>query len=186
MLNETRIKEAESNVRQYLRDGLLKKQTNETAQIMYFENANLSLETARKLLAMDNVDYHPYLWVIVTSYYSMYYFANAALLKFGYKVGDKVSHKVTADAIIVFIRNKLRQNLLEGYEAAREDAMELMSQRVDALLKSLDDEREKRSRFQYQMDEQAQRGKAVTSLERAKEFAFEMKKLLQAPTNIFK
>lgn len=178
MLDEKRIKEAESNIRRYLQDYLLKKQTNETAKAMYVENANLSLETARKLLALETKDYHPYLWVIVTSYYSMYYIANAVLLKLGYKVGDKVSHKVTADAIIVFVRNKLKKNLLEEYENVREDALEIMSQRADALLKSLDEEREKRSKFQYQMDELAKRGKAVTSLERAKEFVFEMNKLL--------
>ncbi|MBS3122968.1 hypothetical protein J4434_08880 [Candidatus Woesearchaeota archaeon] len=174
MLDEKRIKEAESNVRQYLQDNLLKKQTNETAKAMYIENADLSLETAKKLLALESKDYHPYLWVIVPSYYSMYYIANAVLLKLGYKVGEKVSHKVTADAIIVFVRNKLKKNLLEEYENAQADALELMSQRADALLKSLDEEREKRSKFQYQMDEQAKRGKAVTSLERAKEFVFVM------------
>ncbi len=74
--------------------------------------------------------------------------------------------------------NKLKKNILEEYENAQADALELMSQRADALLKSLDKEREKRSKFQYQMDEQAKRGKATTSLERAKEFVFEMKKLL--------
>lgn len=178
MLDEKRIKEAESNVWQYLQDSLLKKQTNETAKIMYIENADLSLETAKKLLALESNEYHPYLWVIVTSYYSMYYIANAVLLKLGYKVGDKVSHKVTSDAIIVFVRNKLKKNFLEEYENAQKDALELMSQKADQLLKSLDEEREKRSKFQYQMDEQAKRGRAVTSLERAKEFVFEMKKLL--------
>ena len=178
MLDEKRIKEAESNVRQYLQDNLLKKQMNETAKVMYIENADLSIETAKRLMALESKDYHPYLWVIVSSYYSMYYIANAVLLKLGYKVGGKVSHKVTADAIIVFVRNKLKKNLIEEYENAQADALELMSQRADALLKSLDEEREKRSKFQYQMDEQAKRGKAVTSLERAKEFVFEMKKLL--------
>ncbi|MBS3121279.1 hypothetical protein J4434_00160 [Candidatus Woesearchaeota archaeon] len=178
MLDQKRIKEAESNVRQYLQDSLLKKQTNETAKAMYIVNADISLETAKKLLALESKEYHPFLWVIVASYYSMYYIANAVLLNLGYKVGDKVSHKVTADAIIVFVRDKLKKNLLEEYENAQEDAMELMSQRADALLKSLDEEREKRSKFQYQMDEQAKQGKAVTSLERAKGFVFEMKKLL--------
>ena len=174
MLDEKRIKEAESDVRQYLQDGLLKKQANETAKIMYTENSELSLQTAQKILSLESKEYSPYLWVIVTSYYSMYYIANAVLLKLGYKVGDKVSHKVTADAIIVFVRNKLKKSLLEEYENAQETALELMSQRADVLLKSLDEEREKRSKFQYQMDEQAKRGKAVTSLERAKEFVFVM------------
>ncbi len=56
--------------------------------------------------------------------------------------------------------------------------MQLMSQKADSLLQSLDYEREKRSKFQYQTDEQAKHSKAITSLERAKEFVFEMKKLL--------
>ncbi len=107
MLDEKRTKEAESNVRQYIQDNLLKKQTNDTAKARYIENADLSLETTKRLFALESKDYHPYLWVIVPSYYSMYYIANAVLLKLGYKVGDKVSHKVTADAIIVFVRNKI-------------------------------------------------------------------------------
>ena len=85
MLSDRRIKEAESNVRQYLADGLLKKQVNETAKEMYIENSNLSLETAQKLLSLENQTYQPYLWVIVSSYYAMYYIANAVLLKIGYQ-----------------------------------------------------------------------------------------------------
>ena len=89
MLDEKRIKEAESNVRQYLQDNLLKKQMNETAKVMYIENADLSIETAKRLMALESKNYHPYLWVIVSSYYSMYYIANAVFLKLGYKVGVK-------------------------------------------------------------------------------------------------
>ena len=178
MLSDKRIKEAESNVKQYLADGLLKKQTNETAKEMYIENSNLSLETAQKLLSLENQTYQPYLWVIVSSYYAMYYIANAVLLKIGYKVGDKISHKVTADALIVFARDKLRKELIEEYENVKEDALELTSSKADSLLESLDFEREKRSKFQYQMDEKAKKSKALTSLERAKQFVFELKKLL--------
>ncbi len=178
MLDEKRIKEAESNVRTYLLEGMLKKQTNQTAIEMYIENAELSLQTAQKILTLENVNYQPSLWIIVTSYYSMYYISNAILLKLGYKVGDKISHKITADAIIVLARNKLKASLLEEYESAKNDALELTSQRADELISSLDQEREKRSRFQYNMDNQAKRSKAITSIERAKEFVFEMKKLL--------
>jgi uncharacterized protein (UPF0332 family) len=178
MLDQERIKEAESNVKQYLQDGLLKKQKNDTAKTMYIENSDISLQTAQKLHTLESKDYDPSLWTIVTSYYSMYYISNAVLLNLGYKVGDKVSHKVTADAIIVFARNKLKKKLIEDYEDTKDDALELMSQRADMILKTLDQEREKRSRFQYQMDEKAKHGKAATSIERAKEFVFEMKKLL--------
>ena len=178
MLDEKRIKEAESNIRKYLNEGLLKKQTNETAKQMYLENCNLSLETAQKLFSLETEMYKPYLWIIVSSYYSMYYVANAVLLSMNYKVGDKISHKITSDALIVFVRNKLKTEIIEEYENMKEDAMELISSKTDDILQSFDFERQKRSKFQYQMDEQAKKTKALTSLERAKQFVFEMKKLL--------
>src|SRR3989344_5660541 len=178
MLSDKRIKEAESNVKQYLAEGLLKKQTNETAKDMYIENSGLSLETAQKLLSLENQPSQPYLWVIVSSYYAMYYIANAVLLKVGYKVGDKISHKVTVDALIVFARDKLKKELIEGYEDVKEDALDLTSSKADSLIESLDFEREKRSKFQYQMDESAKKSKALISLGRAKQFMFELKKLL--------
>lgn len=178
MLDVKRLKEAENNVRQYLQEGMIKKQANKTAQEMYVENADISLQTAQKLLSLEDDNYQPHLWIIVSSYYAMYYISNAVLLKIGYKVGDKISHKVTSDALIVFVRNKLKKQLIEEYEDTKKDALELISQQADIILKNLDYEREKRSRFQYRMDEQAKKSKAQTSLERAKEFVFEMKKLL--------
>ena len=178
MLDEKRIKEAELNTKQYLQEGLIKRQKNDTAKIMYIQNSDLSLQTAQKLLSLETKEYLPYLWVIVTSYYSMYYISNAVLLNLGYKIGDKISHKVTSDALIVFARNKLNKKFLEEYEDSQQDALELISQKTDDLLKSIEYEREKRSKFQYQMDETIKKEKALTSLERAKEFIFEMKKLL--------
>ena len=178
MFSDKRVKEAESNVRRYLAENLLKKQKNETAKEMYIENSDLSLETAQKLLSLETSIYKPYLWVIVSSYYAMYYIANAVLLSVGYKIGDKISHKVTSDALIVFTRDKIKKELIEGYEDIKEDALELISSKADFILQSLDFEREKRSKFQYQMDEQAKKSKALTSLDRAKQFVFELKKLL--------
>ena len=157
MIDERRIKEAESNVRQYLNEGLLKKATNETAKQMYVENSNLSLETAQKLLSLETEKYKPSLWIIVSSYYAMYYIANAVLLNIGYKVGDKISHKVTSDALIVFAREKLKKELLEEYEDSKENAQDLISSKTDSLLQSLDLEREKRSKFQYRKPRSAKK-----------------------------
>ena len=178
MFDKKRIKEAEINVKQYLAEGLLKKQKNETAKQMYIENSNLSLETARKLFSLETEMYKPYLWIIVISYYAMYYIANAVLLELGYKVGERISHKVTSDALIVFVRDKLKKELIEEYETVKEEALEIISSKTDALLQSFEFEREKRSKFQYNMDEEIKKSKALTSLQRAKQFVFEMKKLL--------
>ena len=178
MLSDKRIKDAEKNVGAYLKEGLLSRNTSQTAKEMYIKNSDLSLQTSHKLLSLETDDYRPYLWIIVSAYYSMYYIANAVLLTLGYKVGDKISHKITADALIVFARNKLTRELLEEFEDTKEDALEFMASKTDSLLEFLDFEREKRSRFQYQMDESIKKSKAVTSISRAKQFVFELKKLL--------
>jgi uncharacterized protein (UPF0332 family) len=174
MLNKERIKEAEDNVRSYLEDGLLKK-TETNAQVMniLLRNAKESLRVANEIQRNSLSD----LWVIVSSYYAMYYYANAVLLKLGYKVGDKIVHKVTADAFIVYARNKLRESLIEEYEQTKEEALNLAGIKTDSLIESLEHERNKRRLIQYQTIEIEKHSKARTSLQRAKEFAKEMDKL---------
>lgn len=176
MLDEKRIKEAEINVRAYLSENLLTKISNmdENIKRILIKNADESIKMAD--LSLTN---YSYLWTIVCSYYVMYYIAKAVLYDKNYKVGEKISHKVTADAIIVFIRNKLKVSLLEDYENVKNDALEIAGLKADEIIESLDLERNKRSRFQYSMTEEAKKSKAETSLQRAKEFAFEMKKLLE-------
>lgn len=108
----------------------------------------------------------------------MFYIANAVLLEFGYKTGDKVAHKVTNDALIVLVRDKIKKGLLEEYETAKEDALEIASVKSDEIINFYALELDKRSRFQYEMTESIQKQKAETSIKRAKLFMFELKKLL--------
>jgi uncharacterized protein (UPF0332 family) len=172
MLNEQRIKEAEQNVKSYLEEGLLKKERfKKEIYAIFLKNAQESLDIAEFLFQHNKSD----LWVIVTSYYAMYYMANTVLYKQGYKVGEKISHKVTADALIVFIRNKLRKTLIEQYEEAQQEA--LGGIKADELITIFDLERRKRSEVQYEMKEFELHGKAKTSIDRAKEFIFELEKL---------
>ncbi|MBU1976197.1 MAG: hypothetical protein KKG59_07380 [Nanoarchaeota archaeon] len=175
MLDKKRIKEAELNVRSYLQEGLLKK-TDQNEQILnvFLQNGKESLKVADEIYSQNLSD----LWVIVCSYYAMYYYANAALLNFGYKVGEKIVHKVTSDALIVYIRKKLTESLLEEYEEMREEALNLAGARADQLVESFDYERNKRSFIQYKTIETEKRKKATTSLKRAKEFTAEIEKLM--------
>lgn len=176
MLDEKRIEEAEKNIKGYFEDrlvwkyGLFKEEILETYKINYKE----SLDVAGLLFNENKSN----LWIIVSSYYSMYYIANAVLYKIGYKIGNKVSHKVTSDALIVFVRNKLKKELLEEYEKAKQEALDLIGRKTDEIIKSFDQELEKRSIFQYESTEEIKKAKALTSLERAKKFVFEMEKLL--------
>lgn len=176
MLDKKRIEEAEHNVRTYVDEGLLRKAVlNKQVMTILLMNAKESLRVAEELHQKNLSE----LWVIVCSYYAMYYYANAVLLKYGYKVGDKIAHKVTSDALIVFVRGKLKESLIEGYELTKEEALNLAGLKADSLIESFELERNKRSLIQYKTIEIEKKSKAKTSLQRAKEFTREMEKLLQ-------
>ena len=175
MLTDKRIKEAESNVKSYLEEGLLKKAVMDKQVInILLRNAKESLRVADEVNKQNLSE----LWVIVCSYYAMYYYANAVLFKLGCKVGDKIVHKVTSDALIVYVKGKLKESLIEEYEETKEEALNLAGMKADALIESFDFERNKRSLIQYKTIEIEKQSKAKTSLQRAKEFTREMEKLL--------
>lgn len=175
MLDEKKIKEAKDNVISYLEEGLLrKKKFDKNIMNVLLRNARESLRVAEDVSRANVSD----LWVIVCSYYSMYYYANAVLLKFGYKVGDKIVHKVTSDALIVYVRGKLKESLIEEYEQTREEALKIAGMKADSLIEYFNFERNKRRFIQYETSEIEKHSKAVTSLQRAKEFSKEMDKLL--------
>ena len=176
MIDAIRKGEAQKNFRRYLEEGLLVKQTDILAKNKYVGNAELSLRTAQELMQSS---LKPHLWVIVVSYYSMFYMANAVLLHLGYKTQDKIAHKVTSDALIVLVLDKLEKELLEDYENMQKDALEIASARAESIVESYSLELDKRSRFQYNMLEQTKESKARTSLKRASEFVFELKKLMK-------
>lgn len=176
MIDKKRIEEAQQNFRHYLEDGLLKKGQQNLAKEKYLNNADLSLNVANELM---NSPSKPYLWVIVVSYYSMFYIANAVLLHLGYKTQEKIVHKVTSEALIVLVLHRLTKELLEEYEKIRDDALEIASIKAEQLIESYAQELDKRSLFQYNMLEETKEAKARTSLARAAAFVFEMKKLLK-------
>lgn len=169
MLDEKRIKEAESNVSKYLAEGLLKKTISNFDIIKILEN-----NAKESILEAKNVK--STLWKIVISYYSMFYISNAVFIKLGYKVGDKIAHKVTSDALIALVRNKLNTKLLEDYEDAQNEA--LAGIKADEIVETFDFERKKRSVFQYSITDVAKKSKSVASLKRAQEFMLAMQKLL--------
>ncbi|MCG2718085.1 MAG: hypothetical protein L6408_04525 [Nanoarchaeota archaeon] len=175
MLDKRRIKQAQKNLSIYIEDRLIRKtkETREKILETYKRNCRESLEVAEKLLKEDV----SCLWVIVASYYSMYYITNAVLYHMGYKVGDKIVHKVTSEALIVLIKDKLKKKMLEDYERAKEEALDITGQ-SDSIIESFHKEMAKRSIFQYDSTEEIKKSKAKTSFERAKRFVFEMEKLL--------
>jgi len=201
MIEKKRIEEAARNVRQYIADGLLKTRDNESKKLASFfmDQAERSLRTASLIfeLSTDSAaketmrlerDFESHLWVIVTSYYSMFYAALALLASQGIRAGRQIVHKVVADALIhFFISNKRLAKMLEDYEEARDASLELMGReelmkhlekRADELIVAYERERDKRSKFQYDIGEMARRSYAETSLQRARDLVSEVRKIL--------
>jgi len=203
MIDKERINEAKRNVKQYVDDGLLKLGDKDAPKFVDFfmANAESSLRTASILQEISDenalketlkvgMDFESYLWVIVSSYYAMFYAATAILAKQGIRATGQIVHKVTADALIHFFgSNEKLAKLLEQYEEAqaiglelvgREDLMKRMQKKADELIIAYEGERKKRSKFQYDIGVQAKKGYAQTSLERAKDFVFEIRKLVKS------
>jgi len=120
MIENKRIEEASRNVRQYVTDGLLKTRDDESKKLVPFfmDQAEKSLRTASVVfeLSTDSAakdtmklekDFESHMWVIVISYYSMFYAALALLASQAIRAGRQLVHKVVADALIhFFISNK--------------------------------------------------------------------------------
>ena len=136
----------------------------------YLKNSAESLNVANELFKNKTSS----LWVVVSSYYSMFYIASAYIYKKGYKAGSEIVHQVINEALIGFSKNDLEKHFLEEYEEEKEKALSASSN----LLDSYEFERTKRSRFQYETTEEIKESKAKTSLERAKNFVAVMRQLL--------
>jgi uncharacterized protein (UPF0332 family) len=203
MISKERIAEAQRNVKQYVDEGLLKVKDKDAPKFVGFfmKNAESSLQTASILQEISDQealksnlkvgkDFESYLWVIISSYYAMFYAATALLASRGTRVTGQIVHKVTGDALVhFFISNDRLAKLLEEYEEAetvgleligREQLMKSMQKKADELVVAYESERKKRSKFQYDVGVEAKRGYAQTSLDRAKTFVFEVSKILKS------
>lgn len=170
-MDEKRMKIAENNFKSYLRDGLIKKEVfKDIVYQTYLKNSAESLNVASELLKNKT----SYLWVVVSSYYSMFYIASAYLYKKGYKAGQEIVHQVINEALIVLSKSDLEKHFLDEYEEEKEKALAAS----ENLLKNYEFEKAKRVRFQYETTEVIKEAKARTSLERAKNFVAVIRQLL--------
>src|SRR3989338_2496188 len=115
----------------------------------------------------------------------MSYFSNEVLFQYGFKIQERIAHKVASDALIVLVLDKLRKELIEDYESIQKDALEIASAKAESVIESYSLELDKRSRFQYNMLEVTKESKAHTSLKRAMEFVFEIKFLSRNPHHLW-
>ena len=170
-MDEKRIKKSEENFRRYLNDGLIKKSDfQEVIYNTYMNNSAESLKAADELFRNKTSS----LWVVVSSYYSMFYIASAYIYKKGYKAGHEIVHQIINEALIVLARKDMENHFLEEYEEEKQKALSSCS----SLLDEYEFEKSKRAQFQYETTGEIKESKAKTSLERAKRFVAVIRQLI--------
>src|SRR3989344_1564794 len=195
MFDQKRILEAEKNIKEYIKDQwIFIKRKDMPQNIDFFlKNAETSILTAQTLFDLSSdinkkqavnleSSFESYLWVIVSSYYSMFYSSLAILANNEIKVGEKLVHKVVADVLISeFLKNKKLAKLIDSYEETKDKAMQIIGseEKAGKLIENFEFERNKRSSIQYDLGVTAKFNLANTSLGRAKEFVAEIKNILK-------
>jgi len=193
MLDEKMIQEIKRRVPDYVKEGVVIKGKEKRFVEFFLNNAKNSLDSAKLLFEVStknnlkNItgfpDFNGFLWVINASYYSMFYMARALLESEGIKIKTDLSiHRITFDALIYYfyLTRKLGKKLVEDFADAREEAEEILGQeKAKALMEEYFAERRKRAKFTYEMGVVALQNKAQTSLERAKRFNEEIRKILE-------
>jgi uncharacterized protein (UPF0332 family) len=192
MADEKIIEKAKSNIKGYLRERKIAKEKDSKYTSFFIRNAQNSFNSAKllfnvssnqdlkKSLGFPNFD--GYLWVINSSYYSMFYMARALLESQGIKIKVKQSvHAITFNALIYYfyLTKKIEKRLIEEFQKAGNEASEILGkEKAENLIRDYFNEKDKRERFTYEMGEIAMQNKAKTSLDRARFFNQEIRKII--------
>ncbi len=193
MLDEKKIQEIKRNVEEAVRNGEIIKGEKGKFVEFFLSNSKNSFDTARLLFEVSSDDkfkktlgfpeFSGFLWVINASYYSMFYMVRALLEKEGIKLKTDYSiHFAVYNALIYYfyLTKKLEKNLIEEFSNAEEEVSEVLGkEKAKGLIEDYFKEKEKRGKFTYEMGLVALQNKAKTSLERARIFNGELRKLLE-------
>ncbi|HNZ52321.1 MAG: hypothetical protein BWY36_00671 [Candidatus Diapherotrites archaeon ADurb.Bin253] len=192
MVEDKHIEEAKKNAIKSINAGQIIK-TKESKYVDFFvKNSLNSLNSAKALLelsvnkkAQDSFgmpNFNGFLWVINSSYYSMFYMARALLESIGVKIKtDESVHFLVFNALVYYFYStgKLEKHFLEDFEDAQQESAQILGkEKAKEMINDYSNEKEKRSKFTYEIGEIAMKSKAETSLERAKKFNEEIRKML--------
>jgi uncharacterized protein (UPF0332 family) len=152
----------------------------------FMQKSRDSIMVASRLMELEaEEDLPSELWVINSSYYSMFFAATALLAKFGHSIKTEAGiHKLTYHALVYFFINqesKLKNSMMDAYKDAVDEAEELLQlteKKVESMVKDFGYEMSKRKIFTYELGKKAELNKAQTSLNRAKSFVKEVEMLI--------
>ena len=193
MFDEKKIDQIKRRVTGFIRDGFIRKEKETKFVDFFLKNAKNSRDSATLLLnvsmkkdlkdTLGLPDFNGYLWVINASYYSIFYMARALLESEGIKIKTEMSiHAITFDALVYYfyLSGKLEKRLIEDFGEAKEEAAEILGkEKAKELVEDYFHEKKKRATFTYEMGVTAMQNKAQTSLERAKRFGEEIRKMIE-------
>jgi len=194
MLDNKEIENIKKNMKLFISDGSIVLNKPGKFASFFLNNASNSLNSAKLLFEasvnkqlqekIGFIDFNGLLWVVNASYYSMFYAARALLENEGVKIKtDSASvHLITFDALVYYfyLTGKIERNIIEEFKEAGEEAFEFLGkEKANSLIEDYSYEKEKRSRFTYEMGEIVMQNKAETSLKRANKFVDEIKKLIK-------
>ena len=192
MLEDKKIEEAKNNAIKDINSGKIIK-TKDSKYIDFFlKNSKDSLDSAKILLdislnektknSLGMPDFNGFLWVINSSYYSMFYMARTLLESIGVKIKTEESmHFLVFNALVYYFYStgKLERHFIEDFENAQEESAQILGkEKAREIISDYSSEREKRGKFTYETGEIAMKGKAETSLSREKRFYEEARKIL--------
>jgi len=192
MLEDKPLEEAKRNAIKSIGLGSIIK-TKDSSYIDFFlKNAKDSLDSAKLLFEVSSNEerknsfgmpnFNGFLWVINSSYYSMFYLARALLESVGVKIKtDESVHFLVFNALVYYFYStgRLERHFVEDFGDAQEESSEILGkEKAKEMISEYSSEKEKRAKFTYEIGEVAMKNKAETSLSRAKKFSEEVRKIL--------
>jgi uncharacterized protein (UPF0332 family) len=193
MIEDKKIEEAKRNAVKSINAGAIVKTKESKYTDFFIKNAKDSLDSAKALFdlsvnekaraAAGMPNFNGFLWVINSSYYSMFYIARALLESVGVKIkSDESVHYLVFNALIYYFYStgKLERHFIEDFKSAQDESSEILGkEKAKEIISDYSDEKEKRAKFTYEIGEIAMKSKAETSLNRAKRFNEEIRKILR-------
>ena len=192
MLEDKKLEEARNNAIKDINSEKIIKTKDSKYVDFFLKNSKDSLDSAKILLdislnektknSLGMPDFNGFLWVINSSYYSMFYMARTLLESIGVKIKTEESmHFLVFNALVYYFYStgKLERHFIEDFENAQEESAQILGkEKAREIISDYSSEREKRGKFTYETGEIAMKGKAETSLSRAKRFYEEARKIL--------
>ncbi len=186
MLDEKSIEQSSRIAKELISEGKIVKPNSKTLEFFSKQSQKTLIVAERLLELQEKEQVDTSLWVINTSYYAMFFAATSLLAYYGKKldIGQGV-HKATYHVLVhYFVKedNKLKRRLAEEYAKAVnevEQTLQMGEQKIKELITDFDSELTKRKTFTYEVEEDAGKNKAITSLERAKKFVNEVRIIIQ-------